>query len=63
MVATISCPAYELGRWQVAAPHANASGRASRDKARVGRIHIVVNVRWTIERLLYEVYMGARDGR
>jgi hypothetical protein len=28
-----------------AAPHASASGRARRDRARVGRIHIVVNVR------------------
>jgi len=27
-----------------AAPHARASGRARRDRARVGRIHIVVNV-------------------
>jgi hypothetical protein len=45
-----------------AAPHARASGRARRDKVRVGRIHIVVNVRCMIERLLYEVYMGARDG-
>jgi hypothetical protein len=45
-----------------AAPHARASGRASRDKVRVGRIHIVVNVRCMIERLLYEVCMGARDG-
>jgi hypothetical protein len=45
-----------------AAPHARASGRASRDKVRVGRIHIVVNVRCMMARLLYELYMGARDG-
>jgi hypothetical protein len=45
-----------------AAPHARASGRARRDKVRVGRIHIVVNVRCMIERLLYEVCMGAWDG-
>jgi hypothetical protein len=45
-----------------AAPHASASGRARRDKARVGRIHIVVNARCVIERLLYEVCMGARYG-
>jgi hypothetical protein len=69
LVSYLSAVAMALGRGGMvekevvpAAPHARASGRARRDKVRVGRIHIVVNARCMIERLLYEVSMGARDG-
>ena len=43
-----------------AAPHASASGRAKRDRARVGRIHIVVNVLCLIGPLWFEIRIWAK---
>jgi hypothetical protein len=44
-----------------AAPHARASGRARRDRVRVGRIHIVVNVLDWLKMLVYVICIQAGD--